>query len=125
MITMKNFRHMAAVAASTAALLLAAANASAHAKLVSVAPKADSTVASPKLIQAHFNEAVEVKLSTLKLTMPDGMAVSVMGMNDAKDPSTLSIMPNSPLKPGVYTASWSIVTADGHKATGSFKFTVK
>jgi methionine-rich copper-binding protein CopC len=48
-----------------------------------------------------------------------------MGMNDAKDPSTLSIMPNAALKPGVYMVAWSIVSDDGHKETGTFKFTVK
>ena len=77
------------------------------------------------MIQAHFNEAIEVKLSSLKVALSDGTAVAVMGMNDAKDPSTLSIMPNSTLKPGTYTATWSVVTDDGHKETGSFKFTVK
>jgi len=125
MMPTKKFRSAGAVIGSAAALLLAATGVSAHAKLLSVVPKADSTVESPKLIQVHFNEAVEVKLSSLKLTMSDGMAISVMSMNEAKDPSTLSIMPNSPLKAGAYTATWSVVTDDGHKETGSFKFTVK
>ena len=115
----------AAVVGITASFLLAATQASAHAKLLSTTPKADSTISSPKLIQVHFDEAIEVKLSSLKLTMSDGAAVSVMGMNDAKDPSTLSIMPNATLKAGVYTVAWSIVSDDGHKETGTFKFTVK
>ena len=108
-----------------ASFLLAATQASGHAKLVSTTPKASSTVSSPQIIQVHFDEAIEVKLSSLKLTMSDGTAVSVMGMNDAKDPSTLSIMPNATLKAGVYTAAWSIVSDDGHKESGTFKFTVK
>ena len=106
-------------------MLLAASQANAHAKLESTTPKAGSTVSSPKMIQVHFNEAIEVKLSRLKVTMSDGAAVSVMAMNNAKDPSTLSIMPNTTLKPGVYTAAWSIVSDDGHKKKGTFKFTVK
>lgn len=114
-----------AVIGVAAGLLLASMQVSAHAKLVSVVPAADSVVASPQLIQVNFNEAVEVKLSKLKLSASDGTAVSIMSMNEAKDPSTLSIMPNSALKPGVYTATWSVVTGDGHKETGSFKFTVK
>lgn len=118
-------RHAAAVASGAACLLLAASQANAHAKLISVVPAADSTVAAPQMIQVHFDEAIEVKLSHLKLTMSDGTAIAVMSMNDAKDPSTLSIMPNSPLKPGAYTAAWSIVSDDGHKETGIFKFTVK
>jgi copper resistance protein C len=121
----KLIRGSIALAATAAWLLLGSAQVQAHAKLVSVVPAADSTVASPKLIQVHFDEAVEVKLSRLKLSMSDGTAVSIMGMNDAKDPTTLSIMPNAELKPGVYTASWSVVTDDGHKVSGSFQFTVK
>jgi methionine-rich copper-binding protein CopC len=118
-------RSVIALVASAACSLLLATQAEAHAKLLSVFPAANSTVESPKLIQVHFDEAVEVKLSKLKLTMSDGAPVSIMSMNEAKDPSTLSIMPNAPLKAGVYTATWSVVTDDGHKETGSFKFTVK
>ncbi len=118
-------RHATTVVGGTALLLLAATQANAHAKLLGVVPAANSAVASPKMIQAHFNEAIEVKLSSLKLSMSDGMAIPVMSMNDSKDPSTLSIMPNTTLKPGSYTATWSIVSNDGHKETGSFKFTVK
>jgi len=99
--------------------------ASAHAKLTSTTPAADSTVSSPKIIQVHFNEAVEVKMSSLKLATGDGTAVAVMAMNDAKDPATLSIMPNMPLKAGLYKVTWSAVTDDGHKVQGSFSFTVQ
>ncbi|MEO7917626.1 MAG: copper homeostasis periplasmic binding protein CopC [Dokdonella sp.] len=122
--TKTSSRHIA-FAGLAAGLLFVSAQAGAHAKLISVVPAADSTVASPKMISVHFDEAIEVKLSKLKLTMSDGVEMSVMGMNDAKDPSTLSIMPNATLKPGMYTAAWSIVSDDGHKEKGSFKFTVK
>jgi methionine-rich copper-binding protein CopC len=117
--------RMAKFIGTAAIFALAASQADAHAKLLSTTPKADSTVSSPQTIQVHFNEAIEVKLSSLKLTASDGTAVAIMVMNDAKDPSTLSIMPNDKLKPGVYTAAWSIVSDDGHKETGSFKFTVQ
>ena len=125
MITKTILSRTAVLASVAAALMFAASQASAHAELKSTTPKADSTVSSPQLIQVHFDEAIEVKLSSLTLTASDGTAISIMGMNDAKDPSTLSIMPNAKLKPGVYTAAWSIVSDDGHKETGTFKFTVK
>ena len=125
MIKMTIPSRAAALAAVAAALLLATSQANADAKLESTTPKADSTVSSPPMIQVHFNAAVEVKLSSLKLTAPDGTDISIMNMNDAKDPATLSIMPNATLKPGVYTAAWSAVSDGGHKETGSFKFTVK
>ena len=125
MFTTTILRRAATLAGVAATLMLAMSQANAHAKLESTTPKANSTVSSPQMIQVHFNEAIEVKLSSLKLTASDGTEVSIMGMNDAKDPSTLSIMPNAALKPGVYTAAWSIVSDDGHKETGTFKFTVK
>ncbi len=99
--------------------------AQAHAKLESTTPSADSSVSSPKMIQVHFNEAVVMKMSSVKLAASDGTAVPVMTMNDSKDPATLSIMPNAPLKAGLYTVTWSAVTDDGHKTQGTFSFTVK
>jgi methionine-rich copper-binding protein CopC len=125
MITTTILPRATALTGVAATLLLAMSQAVAHAKLESTTPKADSTVSSPQMIQVHFDEAIEVKLSSLKLTASDGTDIPIMNMNDAKDPATLSIMPNMKLKPGVYTAAWSIVSDDGHKETGSFKFTVK
>ena len=125
MITTTIRSRAAVVASVAAAFMLAMSQAGAHAKLESTTPKADATVSSPQMIQVHFNEAIEVKLSSLKLIASDGTDVPIMNMNDAKDPATLSIMPNMTLKPGVYTAAWSIGSDDGHKETGSFKFTVK
>ena len=99
--------------------------AQAHAKLESTTPSADSFVGSPKLIQVHFNEAVETKMSSIKLATSDGTAVPAMSMNDVKDPATLAIMPNAPLKAGLYKVTWSAVTDDGHKTQGTFSFTVQ
>jgi copper resistance protein C len=108
-----------------AAGLLMAFQVSAHAKLESTTPKADATVSSPKLIQVHFSEAIETKLSALTLAGSDGKAISIMSMNEAKEPATLSIMPNATLAPGKYKATWKVVSDDGHKTKGAFSFTVK
>jgi len=117
--------RVGALASIAIAFIVGASLAGAHAKLTSTTPLADSTVSSPKLIQVHFNEAVEVKMSSLKLATSDGTAVAAMAMNDAKDPATLSIMPNMPLKAGLYKVTWSAVTDDGHKVQGAFSFTVQ
>ncbi len=97
----------------------------AHAKLTSSTPAADSTINAPKSIELHFDEGVEAKMSSVKLTAADGTAIATMSMNDAKDPAVLSVMPNSPLKAGRYTVKWSAVTDDGHKTQGTFSFTVQ
>jgi copper resistance protein C len=117
--------RVGALASIAISFVVGASLASAHAKLTSTTPVADSTVSSPKSIQVHFNEAVEVKMSSLKLATADGTTVAAMAMNDAKDPATLSIMPNMPLKAGTYKVTWSAVTDDGHKVQGSFNFTVQ
>jgi methionine-rich copper-binding protein CopC len=125
MITTKTLRRAAALAGIAATWLVAASQASAQAKLESTSPKAESTVSSPEMIMVHFSEGIETKLSSLKLTMGDGTAVSVMSMNDTKDPATLSIMPNTTLKAGIYKVTWSVVSDDGHKTQGTFSFTVQ
>ena len=117
--------HAGILASVATTVLLLAAQANAHAKLESTTPVADATVSSPKNIEVHFSEAIETKLSSLKLTLSDGTAVPVMSMNDAKDPATLSIMPNAALKPGIYKVTWSVVSDDGHKTHGVFSFTVR
>jgi methionine-rich copper-binding protein CopC len=112
------------LAGAATSMLLASGLAGAHAKLVTTTPAANASVAPPSLIQVRFSEAIETKLSSLKLAAADGSAVTVMSMNEAKDPAALSIMPNSPLKPGAYVATWSVVSDDGHKTQGTFSFTV-
>ncbi|MDP9087723.1 MAG: copper homeostasis periplasmic binding protein CopC [Pseudomonadota bacterium] len=99
--------------------------AQAHAKLESTTPAANSSVSSPKVIGVHFNEAVDAKMSSLKLATSDGTAVAVTSMNDAKDPATLAVMPSASLKAGLYKVTWSAVTDDGHKTQGTFSFTVR
>jgi methionine-rich copper-binding protein CopC len=105
--------------------LLGAAQAQAHAKLVSADPAPNATVAAPMLIQLHFSEEIARKFSHIRLTQTGGAAIAIMAM-DAKDAKSLSIMPNAALTPGLYTISWiAVATDDGHKSTGTFSFTVK
>lgn len=110
---------------SAASCLLAASQAVAHAKLEAETPAADSTVAAPKVIQLHFSEAVEASLSRLKLAAGGDIAIAVVPMNDAEDPTTLSIRPIAALKPGIYTVTWSVVADDGHRTRGTYSFTVR
>lgn len=104
---------------------LGTSNAIAHAALESSMPAANSTVSSPTLIQVRFSEALEMKLSSLKLSSSDGVAIAVKPMNDAGKPATLSIMPATALKAGQYTVTWSVVSDDSHHTHGSFSFTVQ
>ena len=119
-------RHATPAAAIlAAALFLAAAPVQAHAKLVSANPAPDSTVAAPKNITLKFNEAIAREFSNFKISDGGGKEVSLMRMK-APDAQSLTAMPNASLVPGLYTVSWTAVSSDdGHKMTGTYRFTVK
>src|SRR5579871_2554841 len=102
-----------------AALVLAGAQAQAHAKLVSAEPAPNASVAAPKVIQLRFDEEIAGKFSRFKLTNAAGSAVAVTSMA-TQNPKSLVAVPAVALAPGLYTVSWTAVaTDDGHKTMGS------
>ena len=107
-----------------AGLLLAATGANAHANLVSSTPAKNATIASPATITLHFSEALEMKVSGLKLTDIDGKPVAIKAVK-ASDSKSLAAAPAAPLAPGLYTVSWTSMGDDAHKMTGTMSFTVK
>ena len=114
-------------AAATAAMaLLTAAQAQAHAKLVSSTPAEGATVAAPKQIVLKFGEKLQPKFSTAHLMMP---AMNNMDMpvkaTVAKDGVTMVVTPKAALAAGAYTVHWQAVTADTHKMEGKVNFTVR
>jgi methionine-rich copper-binding protein CopC len=105
--------------------VLWAAQAQAHASLVTADPTPNATVAAPKMIHLQFSAELAKKFSSFKLTDTDGNAVGLMTM-ESKDPKVLEAMPTTSLGAGLYTVSWSAVsTDDGHKTMGAFSFTVQ
>jgi copper resistance protein C len=101
------------------------AQAQAHAKLVTADPAPNATVPAPKTIHLEFSEEIAKRFSSFKLTDSDGKPLATVVV-DSKDGKALEGMPNATLTPGVYTLLWTAVsTDDGHKTTGSYRFTVK
>src|SRR5487761_280143 len=86
----------------SAAMMLVATQAEAHANLVSAAPAKDATVAAPDMIVLHFSEALEMKVSGVKLTDIDGKPVAIKPAS-APDVKSLAAVPAAPLAPGLYT----------------------
>jgi len=118
-------RAAAARATLCAALLLAAAQVQAHAKLIGAEPAANSSVAAPKIIQLKFDEDIAKKFSSVRLTHTGGSPVVITSMV-TKDAKSLTALPTAALAPGLYTVSWTAVaTDDGHKTMGSYSFAVK
>jgi len=119
----RRFRRISVLA--SVLVLGGAAIASAHTKLKSTNPAGGTTVKiSITRVTATFTAPLQ--RGTLRVVGPDGKAASVSnGARDPRNTSRLLVGLKGSLKPGSYTASWTIVAADGHKQKGAFRFKLK
>ncbi len=113
----------AALGAGLALMTAGAANA--HAHLVTAAPAANSTGASPSQVRLTFSEALEPKFSGFEVDMADGMKMNIAVTADPADAKTLVGVVKTPLPAGGYRVQWHAVSSDTHRMTGSFSFTVR
>ena len=116
------FRQFIAVCA----LSLSAASAFGHGKLEQSAPPADAVLAAaPKQISLRFNEALETSFSKISVS-PAGNASAIAsgGAADASDARSL-VLPLPALSSGEYQVHWSVMTHDGHKSRGDYRFRIK
>jgi copper resistance protein C len=116
-------RIAAAVIATGASIAFGGGQALAHAQLMHAEPAANASVSAPKTIVLHFNEALEAKVSSVKLTDIDGKNVAITAAA-APDSKSLAATPAA-LAPGLYTVNWTAVGDDGHPMKGTYSFTVK
>ena len=119
-------KTLAAVAVGLSLALAVAGAASAHAKLVSADPAADGVAkTAPQNLDLLFSEEISEKLSGATVKGADGKAVPAATMTE-KAGKGLMVMMKAPLKPGAYSVEWHAVASDdGHKTTGTYKFTVQ
>ncbi len=107
----------------TGGLAVCAGNAAAHAHLEKALPAADSKIADAREIRLTFSEAVEPKLSFIRLETAEERTVTEPGAEpDPADPKVLVVHFYEKLPPGNYKVKWSVVAADGHKSSGSYSF---
>ena len=98
-----------------------------HTKLVKSAPAANDTLATaPTAISLWFNEAVDLKVTTVKVAGASGTVKTGALTRDAKlkDAPVVAAI-SSALAAGKYTVSWSVAGDDGHPVKGTFDFVVK
>lgn len=119
-------RVVSALLASCLALFTSA-TAFAHTHLISQTPAADAAVtASPKAITLTFSEGVEQPFSRVTLTDASSQPITVGSpQRSATNPVQLTVPVNGLLRVGVYDVQWQVVSVDGHKTRGSYRFTVK
>ena len=111
------------------ALLSIAGTATAHPKLLSVTPAANTAVAAPAHITLHFSEKLMPAFSKAEVTMAAMPGMSAMKMASATavaaDGKTLVVTPRTRLVRGRYIVDWRVVSTDTHKVAGRYAFAVK
>jgi methionine-rich copper-binding protein CopC len=121
---MKTIKNAVVITAALAALAIAG-QASAHARLLSGAPKNGSTVAAPKAMTLHYSEELVPAASSVKVTGPASAAVATGPMALDKTKKVVTVPFTGALGAGHYTVAWHMKTEDGHETDGTFAFTVK
>ncbi len=98
----------------------------AHATPLRYVPAASSVLAkTPALVQIHFSERVEPRVSSIVVLAPDGSRADLA--NSAADPADARIYEVGLRDAGTgnYTVSWEVISADdGHFAKGAYVFSV-
>jgi copper transport protein len=99
---------------------------SAHALLLRSNPQANAVLPqSPAQVELFFSEALEPQLSTIKVLDSNNLVVDVGDVRvDPSDPTRMTVSLHS-LSDGVYTVTWTAVSAaDGHQTVGTFPFAI-
>jgi len=115
-------RTAALLVAMAAPALMVASGAQAHAHLVKSNPAENAAIAAPNTIHLEFSEKLEPKFSGVTLMKADGAAVAVTSKAAG---AAIDGALDAPLAPGGYMVMWHVVSADGHKMTGQYNFTVR
>lgn len=103
-----------------------AGEASAHARLTASNPTDGASIpTSPPAISLRFSEGLEPAFSGMTLTIQSSETIRI---EDEKvvgpDASELSGSPATRLSPGNYSLKWNVLSTDGHKTSGTLRFTV-
>jgi methionine-rich copper-binding protein CopC len=118
-------RHRTIAVLVSALALGGAVTASAHTQVRSTSPTSGGT-AKTTLSRVTVTFTGQVRSGTLRVVGPGGKVVSAGGGgSDPRNPTRLLVGLKRSLKPGSYTARWTVVAEDGHKQKGSFSFKLR
>jgi methionine-rich copper-binding protein CopC len=101
--------------------------ASAHDRLLSTVPQADSVASpAPTELRLLFSEEPELALTNVTITRPDETPI-VTGplLLDQSDRTVVVVWLAAPLATGAYLVAWRVVAKDGHPSEGAYGFSVK
>ncbi|MER8499372.1 copper homeostasis periplasmic binding protein CopC [Mesorhizobium sp. M1142] len=99
----------------------------AHARLTSAIPAEGSIVAiAPNELDLSFSEDVDLKFTGVLLIGADNRTVATGPASfGAGNAASLVVPISRALDAGTYTVDWHALSADGHKAKGSYSFIVR
>ena len=116
-------RLYAAVLLAILFLVVGAANASAHAVLVSSDPAENATLpTNPERVNATFNEQMQPAFAAMTVIGPDGGQWSDGEVAVQGAVISVGVRPLGPA--GIYTVNYRATSADGHVVSGSWSYTV-
>jgi copper transport protein len=97
----------------------------AHAMLLSAEPTANSMLtSSPARVRLVFSEPVDASVSGIQILTSNAPPQILTVRGDPRDVSALVGQVGS-LSPGEHRVVWRTVSADGHKISGNFVFTIR
>lgn len=119
---MRNVVLLRAALLGLVLLIVWSGPASAHAALVGSDPEDGSThTAAPTAVTFTFNENV-AQPAYVAIAAPDGTQVDVSGIRAVDDTVTATVADVD--QRGTYSASFRVVSADGHPVTGTLTYVV-
>ncbi|MEP7351311.1 MAG: copper homeostasis periplasmic binding protein CopC [Sphingorhabdus sp.] len=125
-------RSFIAVVALAFAAVTSTSPAMAHTRVVASTPAEGAKVVRPRVVTLTFSEALlppTVATSIVMTAMP-GMAdhgeMAIRNFQSAwsNDNRTLTMTLRQPLRAGSYDVRWQAAGTDGHRMTGTVRFTV-
>lgn len=116
-------RKALVVAIVTAAFGITAA--SAHPKLVSASPAANSLGAAPGKIEMHFSEGLIPAFASIDLVEKKGAAKIAVKTSVSGGGKILTGVPAKALAPGAYRLTYHVTSVDTHRVQAGYDFTVR
>lgn len=106
---------------------LASTQALAHAHLSVTDPAPHSVLSrAPGAVKLTFTEQPEPAFSGIELQHADGSPVKTGKLSiDPATKTTLQLPLPTPLEKGEYQVNWHVLSVDGHKTQGSYRFTLR
>jgi methionine-rich copper-binding protein CopC len=99
--------------------------ASAHPRLLSASPAANSAVAAPGKIEMHFSEGLIPAFASIDLLEKKSSAKVAVKTSVSGGGKILTGVPAKPLTPGEWHLTYHVTSVDTHRVQASYDFTVR